>query len=93
MAEALDSDRGSLTRDAALEVELASAAPYEPLPVEVVRARLTARWTMLSHAVAPKADLEALGSRLLDAWTEPHRGYHGIHHLAQIVDDLDGDAT
>ncbi|MCG7321380.1 MULTISPECIES: HD domain-containing protein [Arsenicicoccus] len=40
------------------------------------------------QALAPRADavpLERAATRLVDHWREPHRTYHGIHHLAEML--------
>lgn len=40
------------------------------------------------QALAPRADavlLERAATRLVDLWREPHRVYHGIHHLAEML--------
>jgi predicted metal-dependent HD superfamily phosphohydrolase len=66
-------------------------ASHAPPDAATVRSRLATRWLDLARAIAPAADLDDVGVRLLDAWGEPHRAYHGLHHLAQVVDDLDGE--
>jgi predicted metal-dependent HD superfamily phosphohydrolase len=39
------------------------------------------------HALLPGA--EALGERLLDRWSEPHRRYHNLDHLAAVLAVVD----
>ena len=48
------------------------------------RADLLARWTAL---LGPAA--EPAGRDLLARWAEPHRGYHDLRHLAEVLDALD----
>jgi len=48
-----------------------------------VRDHLRDRW----HALLPGA--EALGERLLDRWSEPHRRYHTLDHLAAVLAVVD----
>jgi predicted metal-dependent HD superfamily phosphohydrolase len=47
------------------------------------RAELRNRW----RALLPGA--EALGERLLDRWSEPHRQYHTLDHLAAVLAVVD----
>jgi predicted metal-dependent HD superfamily phosphohydrolase len=44
---------------------------------------LTQRWP------ARLADRPGLRDRLLEAYAEPHRGYHDTRHLAEVLDRLD----
>lgn len=48
-----------------------------------VRDHLRDRW----RALLPGA--EALGERLLDRWSEPHRRYHTLDHLAAVLAVVD----
>jgi predicted metal-dependent HD superfamily phosphohydrolase len=48
-----------------------------------VRDHLRDRW----HALLPGA--EALGERLLDRWSEPHRRYHTLDHLVAVLAVVD----
>jgi predicted metal-dependent HD superfamily phosphohydrolase len=45
-----------------------------------------ARW---AGAAAPVADVEGAGMDLLRRWSEPHRGYHDVTHLAEVLRNLD----
>jgi predicted metal-dependent HD superfamily phosphohydrolase len=92
MVDIADTRRASAAREDALAHELAVSS-FAPPDVGEVRERLATRWSELACAIAPGGDLDGVGARLLDAWSESHRGYHGIHHLAQVVDDLDGDGA
>lgn len=47
-------------------------------------ADLLARWTTL---LGPAG--EPAGRDLLARWAEPHRGYHDLRHLAEVLDALD----
>lgn len=38
---------------------------------------------------APAADVEAAGMDLLRRWSEPHRGYHDVEHLTEVLGRLD----
>ena len=45
---------------------------------------------------AADRDVDAAGTALLERWREPHRRYHDVEHLAEVlaaVDDLAGDAA
>ncbi len=48
--------------------------------------QLLERWRALVGA-SPTAD--AAGRALLERWTEPHRRYHALPHLAAVLDALD----
>ncbi|MCL8024163.1 HD domain-containing protein [Nocardioides bruguierae] len=37
----------------------------------------------------PLPDAEDLRERLVDAWSEPHRGYHDLTHLAEVLARLE----
>jgi predicted metal-dependent HD superfamily phosphohydrolase len=39
-------------------------------------------------ATAPVADVEAAAMDLLRRWREPHRGYHDVEHLSEVLDRL-----
>src|SRR3954469_6456727 len=52
---------------------------------------LAAAWRSLVDKVAPAADLrevERVGAQLLRRWSEPHRGYHNVDHLAAVLDTI-----
>ena len=52
---------------------------------------LLPRWTASAGRVgvsAPAADVEGAGMDLLRRWSEPHRGYHDVRHLAEVLDRL-----
>ncbi|MFP5336561.1 MAG: metal-dependent phosphohydrolase [Actinomycetes bacterium] len=40
-------------------------------------------------ATASAVELEGAGMDLLRRWAEPHRGYHDVLHLAEVLDRLD----
>lgn len=40
-------------------------------------------------ATAPVAELEGAGMDLLRRWSEPHRGYHDVEHLAEVLQRLE----
>lgn len=40
-------------------------------------------------ASAAVADVEGAGMDLLRRWGEPHRGYHDVEHLSEVLDRLD----
>lgn len=50
-------------------------------------------WVTTAAAAGARGDVAAVGARLLAAWTEPHRGYHDLRHLTEVlrrVDELAG---
>lgn len=40
-------------------------------------------------ATAPHTEIEAVGERLLARWVEPHRLYHNVRHLADVLAHVD----
>lgn len=53
---------------------------------------LRGRWRADSTAVAPAADaavVEDVGNDLLRRWREPHRHYHGVTHLREVLSAVD----
>ena len=53
---------------------------------------LRGRWRADSAAVAPAADVavvEDVGTDLLRRWREPHRHYHGVTHLREVLAAVD----
>lgn len=57
--------------------------------------RLASAWLRTARAAGASGDLPGAGSRLLAAYAEPHRHYHGLGHLDAVlraVDDLAGHA-
>lgn len=53
-----------------------------------MREQLLQRWTLLSTRTGLR-DAQSLGLDLLDRYGEPHRRYHGLAHLAEVLDRLD----
>ena len=52
---------------------------------------LLPRWTASASragVTASAADVEGAGMDLLRRWSEPHRGYHDVRHLAEVLDRL-----
>lgn len=62
---------------------MSSAAPVSL--AESLRPRWARDWASLGAA----SDGQALGERLLAAWSEPHRHYHTLQHLAECLALLD----
>jgi predicted metal-dependent HD superfamily phosphohydrolase len=62
---------------------VSSAAPVSL--AESLRPRWARDWAALGAA----SDGQALGERLLAAWSEPHRHYHTLQHLAECLALLD----
>ncbi|MDI1465802.1 metal-dependent phosphohydrolase [Catellatospora sp. KI3] len=54
--------------------------------VEVARFAATAR---AAGATAPDDTLTAVGTELVNRWSEPHRYYHSLSHLAATLDLVD----
>lgn len=58
-----------------------------------VRPNLARSWARLGHSVLGAENLQsetgirwaALGEDLLDRWSEPHRSYHALPHLAAVL--------
>ena len=53
---------------------------------------LRGRWRTDSTAVAPAADpavVDDVGADLLRRWREPHRHYHGVTHLGEVLSAVD----
>jgi predicted metal-dependent HD superfamily phosphohydrolase len=50
---------------------------------------LPARFTALLRRLGSASEPGALYAALAAAWTEPHRAYHGISHLADCLRELD----
>ncbi len=53
---------------------------------------LAARWAATVAGLAPGAPpdlVAAQGGRLLERWSEPHRGYHDVRHLAEVLEAVD----
>jgi predicted metal-dependent HD superfamily phosphohydrolase len=46
-------------------------------------------WTALITRHTEHADAVAVGGRLLAAWSEPHRRYHSVAHLRDILSRVD----
>ena len=60
-------------------------------PAEAARRRradLADRWDRIDHD-APAQRWRALGAALLGRWEEPHREYHDVAHLADVLAHLD----
>jgi len=57
-----------------------------------VRERLLARWSALlvrARDGAPGPDPRPYGENLLDRWSEPHRRYHTVGHLHEVLDRVE----
>jgi predicted metal-dependent HD superfamily phosphohydrolase len=53
---------------------------------------LRGRWRAECTAVAPTADtaaVDAVGTDLLQRWREPHRHYHDVTHLGEVLTAVD----
>lgn len=54
--------------------------------------RLHTRWSRDLADIAPHADrslVDAEFERVIAAWSEPHRRYHSLDHLAEVLDALE----
>jgi predicted metal-dependent HD superfamily phosphohydrolase len=52
--------------------------------------RLPARFSTLLRRLGARADAPDLFTPLAAAWREPHRAYHGLAHLVDCLEQLDG---
>jgi predicted metal-dependent HD superfamily phosphohydrolase len=53
------------------------------------RDTLAAAWRyLLAGRPEARGDVTGTGDRLLDRWSEPHRGYHDLAHLAAVLAHL-----
>jgi len=50
---------------------------------------LLASWTHLITRSTADPDAAAVGRRLIEAWSEPHRTYHSVSHLRDILARVD----
>ncbi len=46
-------------------------------------------WLRLAREVGARGDVAGTGAMLLGRWTEPHRGYHDLAHLDEVMRRLD----
>jgi predicted metal-dependent HD superfamily phosphohydrolase len=62
-----------------------TAGPAAALPLgQLPQAFLTA-----ARDAGAGGDVAGVGSRLLGRWAEPHRGYHDLRHLAEVLARVD----
>ncbi len=55
-------------------------------------AGLLSRWrdaVRSAEGTADDAEVAAAGATLLGRWSEPHRHYHGVEHLREVLDAVD----
>ena len=50
---------------------------------------LAPAWLALTRRVAARGDVAGAGAYLLRRWTEPHRGYHDLAHLDEVLNRVD----
>jgi predicted metal-dependent HD superfamily phosphohydrolase len=50
---------------------------------------LAVAWIELGRRVGARDDVAGAGAALLARWAEPHRGYHDVAHLAEVLDRVD----
>jgi predicted metal-dependent HD superfamily phosphohydrolase len=53
--------------------------------VESVRADLAARWERVERRCPDPGRAAGVGAALLDSWGEPHRRYHDLTHLQNVL--------
>lgn len=52
-------------------------------------AELLQRWVMTATAVGAAGPIAEVGQRLIAAYAEPHRRYHDLLHLREVLDAID----
>lgn len=50
---------------------------------------LPAVWVHDARALGAGGDVAGAGARLLAHWAEPHRGYHDLRHLDEVLERID----
>lgn len=50
-------------------------------------------WLALCRRVGARDDVAGAGANLLGRWAEPHRGYHDLAHLSEVLERVDLLAT
>ena len=50
---------------------------------------LAGAWLRLGRSVGARHDVAGAGAALLGRWAEPHRAYHDLAHLAEVLDRVD----
>jgi predicted metal-dependent HD superfamily phosphohydrolase len=50
---------------------------------------LPAAWLRTARAAGARGDLSSAGAQLLAAWAQPHRAYHDLRHLGEVLDRVD----
>jgi predicted metal-dependent HD superfamily phosphohydrolase len=50
---------------------------------------LAPAWLELAHRVGARGDVAGVGAALFRRWTEPHRGYHDLAHLDEVLTRVD----
>ena len=46
-------------------------------------------WLRLARRVGARDDVAGAGAALLGRWAEPHRGYHDLAHLSEVLERVD----
>lgn len=55
------------------------------LPATTDGARLASDWVRTARRAGSRGDLAEVGGRVLARYAEPHRSYHGVRHLAEVL--------
>jgi predicted metal-dependent HD superfamily phosphohydrolase len=50
---------------------------------------LAVAWLELCRRVGARDDVAGAGAALLGRWVEPHRGYHDLAHLSEVLERID----
>jgi predicted metal-dependent HD superfamily phosphohydrolase len=50
---------------------------------------LAVDWLALGHRVGARDDVAGAGANLLGRWAEPHRAYHDLAHLEEVLTRID----
>lgn len=59
------------------------------VPGPAPASELPSAWLRDARAVEAREDVAGAGARLLGRWAEPHRAYHDLRHLGEVLTRID----